>query len=385
MELARVVAAAEQGIWTGTLPLILGPAGSPWAVVYKLAGNVLELVASEGMPLSIRGHLESFDVTRHSVFPAFRAIRSRRAVTDERLFSTVLDVRVIAQLETQGISTAACVPIVHGGQVFGVIVVGCPAREGLEPEALSFVETVAALIAPAVALSETGRAVPSARRSSNPPREESVAPASRKAADVSRAAIEAVQQCSAFLRRSAIDVRVSADEGCVAVGDGHDIGLAIAHLVTNAAEAAVERAPVSGAPSQPRRVRVSVSREGQNIAVGVDDSGRGVPHDLRGRVFEPGFSTKGKGRGNGLSAVRQIAMDMGGHVEIAASELGGALFRLVLPATGALPAPSSSGLWHTGATWPQMRATGHAGGEGSGESSEGEPPARSLRRASSSG
>ncbi|MEZ4298482.1 MAG: ATP-binding protein [Polyangiaceae bacterium] len=80
-----------------------------------------------------------------------------------------------------------------------------------------------------------------------------------------------------------------------------------------------------------------------------------MPPDLRGRVFEPGFSTKGKGRGKGLHVVRQMALEAGGHVEIGASENRGASFRMVLPASLVRTPQSSSGLWNAGVTWPQMR------------------------------
>jgi hypothetical protein len=102
-------------------------------------------------------------------------------------------------------------------------------------------------------------------------------------------------------------------------------------------------------------VRVSVAREGAGIAICVDDSGRGVPHDLRARVFEPGFSTRGKGRGDGLHMVRQFAHEHGGHVEIATSELGGASFRLMMPATHVRPEVPTGPSRHTSATWPQLR------------------------------
>src|SRR5262249_54428349 len=152
--------------------------------------------------------------------------------------------------------------------------------------------------------------------------------------------------------------RTTVDEEVVAAGDAGDLRIAVVHLVANAAEAAAERAPLSTAPSSPRRVRVAVKREGPAIAVYVEDSGRGVPPDLRARVFEAGFSTKGRGRGNGLSRVRQRAGDQGGHVEVASSDLGGAASRLVLPASVTrrerggsnppLPSPS--------ATWPRFHA-----------------------------
>lgn len=217
-----------------------------------------------------------------------------------------------------------------------------------------------------------------ARGSSRPP---------AQVVDAGRAAVEAVQQCTPFLRRLGIDVRVAAGEGLAVETGGSDLALAIAHLVTNGAEAAAERAPAVLSPSQPPCVRVAASREGATVVICVDDSGRGVPPDLRARVFETGFSTKGKNRGGGLALVRRIAMAAGGHVEVAVSDLGGASFRLLLPASVARPEQGTSGLWHTGATWPQMHASGReartTGERGHGDDGESDPVTPALRRVAS--
>jgi len=69
----------------------------------------------------------------------------------------------------------------------------------------------------------------------------------------------------------------------------------------------------------------------------VDDSGPGVPEELREKIFEPFFSTKeDRGSGIGLGVSRSIAEAHGGHLLVARSPYGGARFRLILPAEGAL-------------------------------------------------
>jgi hypothetical protein len=404
IDLARAVASGQQGIWTAALPILLAPAGAVWGGVYRVTGSALELSASEGLPLALRAHVEAFDLARHPSFAACRATRTRRAVIEEKIFSAVVPPRVAPGLEGAGISYGVAVPIVHGGTVFGVLVAGAPTRDAIDADSLTFLGAAASLLAPAFALADSGRARPDDRSSADPPRAQARphdAPASPlpprgsplpprgsplpprrssippsdvpqpSTADVGRTAVEAVQQCTPFLRRTGIDMRLAVQEGYVAVGEASDLGLAIAHLVMNAAEAAAERAPSALAPSQPRRVRVTVTREGTMILVSVDDSGRGVPPDLRARVFEPGFSTKGKTRGSGLTMVWKIATGVGGHVEVGASDLGGASFRLVLPASMTRPEPSVSGQWDTGATWPQMHASGRetreAGERGGGD------------------
>jgi anti-sigma regulatory factor (Ser/Thr protein kinase) len=365
LELARVVAAGDVGMWTGAIPVLIAPSGASWGAAYRVHGNTLELAASEGVPIALRNQLETFELGKHGSFAACKAVRSRRPVTEEHLFSGVVAARSLAALESAGLAAGTAVPLVCGGAAVGVLVVGTSTREGVDVESLAFLDAAASFLAPALVLAEGSRhpgsdrtgPAPRTTTSSSPPRKTSSAPPPRKVADVDRVVMDAVQQASSVLRRAGVDARVEAGDGeHFAAGDPNDLRLAIAHLVINAAEAAAERAPVASAPTVPRRVRVTVSREGGAIAVCVDDSGRGVPHDLRARVFEPGFSTKGKGRGAGLATVRQLALDHGGHVEIGASDLGGASFRLLLPMSNGRPeaAPKRR---HS-STWPQLAVPG---------------------------
>ena len=63
----------------------------------------------------------------------------------------------------------------------------------------------------------------------------------------------------------------------------------------------------------------------------VTDDGPGIPRDLRGRIFEPGFSTKTSGWGIGLSLARRIVEENhGGTLQLAAADRG-ATFEIILP------------------------------------------------------
>jgi signal transduction histidine kinase len=69
------------------------------------------------------------------------------------------------------------------------------------------------------------------------------------------------------------------------------------------------------------------------VVVEVSDSGPGVPWTLRKQIFEPGFSTKARGWGVGLSLARRIVEENhDGRLELLPSEPGqGSTFRLTLP------------------------------------------------------
>jgi two-component system NtrC family sensor kinase len=99
-------------------------------------------------------------------------------------------------------------------------------------------------------------------------------------------------------------------------------------LVGNAADAA--------GPGGEIQLRSAL--EGDHLVVSVLDDGPGIPPDQREKVFEPGFTTKGRGVGVGLglSTVSRIVAEHGGRLEVQDAPTGGAEFRVVLPRPRAL-------------------------------------------------
>ena len=85
-------------------------------------------------------------------------------------------------------------------------------------------------------------------------------------------------------------------------------------------------------------LRVSVTSEGERVAISLEDTGCGIPEDKLEVIFTPflqldrSLSTVSEGTGLGLAISRDLARGMGGDLN-AASELGkGSTFTLVLPA-----------------------------------------------------
>jgi signal transduction histidine kinase len=73
------------------------------------------------------------------------------------------------------------------------------------------------------------------------------------------------------------------------------------------------------------------------VIIEVEDDGPGVPEDVRGKIFEPFFSTKpaGQGTGLGLSVTYGIIKDHGGEVWVEDVSGGGARFVVSIPSTRA--------------------------------------------------
>jgi len=99
----------------------------------------------------------------------------------------------------------------------------------------------------------------------------------------------------------------------------------VVNLVTNA-EDAVEHL-------DRREIRVSTTRAGRKVCLRVEDSGPGIPEELRARLFEPFFTTKapGKGTGLGLSLSFSIAERHSGSLRAENIPGGGARFTIELP------------------------------------------------------
>ncbi|MBF4635009.1 sensor histidine kinase [Agreia pratensis] len=111
-----------------------------------------------------------------------------------------------------------------------------------------------------------------------------------------------------------------------------DVVTILGNLVDNALDAAASGTAPGVEPWV--EVYLGLGDGEDDLVVQVSDSGPGIDHDARERVFGRGYSTKetdALGRGIGLALVRQTVARLGGTIEL--SEHVGAVFTVTLPMT----------------------------------------------------
>ncbi|HKN83414.1 MAG TPA: ATP-binding protein [Pyrinomonadaceae bacterium] len=83
------------------------------------------------------------------------------------------------------------------------------------------------------------------------------------------------------------------------------------------------------------KVRLTAASSNEDLMISVQDTGTGVPPDLRERIWEPFFTTRQRGTGLGLAIVRKRLQEVGGSATLEVSNNGrGALFQLRVPLSG---------------------------------------------------
>jgi two-component system, cell cycle sensor histidine kinase and response regulator CckA len=119
----------------------------------------------------------------------------------------------------------------------------------------------------------------------------------------------------------------------------------LTNLVVNAAQAMPNggRIAIGAEQVAAEAEEARPEQRGEFIRFMVEDTGPGVPAELRTRIFEPFFSTKppGQGSGLGLSVVQGIVEQHQGYIEVCASALGGARFEVYFPVTEQSPETTS--------------------------------------------
>ena len=120
-----------------------------------------------------------------------------------------------------------------------------------------------------------------------------------------------VKTAEAQKRGVAMDVIVrSAWEGLPA--QGWEMCRVLGNLIDNAMDA------LKDTPSP--RVTVALGEELRALIFSVENNGPEIPMEIREKIFQPGFTTKGGERGQGLAIVREIIAGYGGELTLESDE-----------------------------------------------------------------
>ncbi len=144
--------------------------------------------------------------------------------------------------------------------------------------------------------------------------------------DVGAQAALRLQRERARAQREGVDLQMHTVGDTRMAGDRESVLRGIRNVVANA----IDWTPRGG------EVRVSIDGSQTQLDVVVDDTGPGVPVEVRDRIFEPFFQGPAKDRkrvgyGLGLAMAHAAVDGHGGHIEVATSAMGGAHFRLRFP------------------------------------------------------
>jgi signal transduction histidine kinase len=79
-------------------------------------------------------------------------------------------------------------------------------------------------------------------------------------------------------------------------------------------------------------INIQVFEEGKHVFIDISDSGKGIPRNMFKTIFNPGYSSKQRGWGLGLSLSKRIIREYHrGKIFVKSSTLGkGSTFRIML-------------------------------------------------------
>ena len=107
------------------------------------------------------------------------------------------------------------------------------------------------------------------------------------------------------------------------VGDPQQLQQVFLNLLLNAADSVPEGGTIT--------VRTHHDKQARTVAIVLRDTGKGIPEELMEKIFQPFFTTKGKGTGLGLAVSKRIVEEHGGSIAVSNNVSGGVTFSITLP------------------------------------------------------
>ena len=154
-------------------------------------------------------------------------------------------------------------------------------------------------------------------------------------------AVEEVVKMSAATRPEAIRLELDVPPELTVSADAAQLRQVLWNLVLNACQAMsgggvlrIAAAPASEPEPQDAPWERRSSDKSCWTEIAVEDTGAGIPADVRDQIFDPFFTTKREGSGLGLATVHRIVEGHGGQLRLETEEGRGTSVRLRLPREG---------------------------------------------------
>lgn len=127
---------------------------------------------------------------------------------------------------------------------------------------------------------------------------------------------EAMQVLTYRARKNNIEIRFNADEDVKITGNPIKFNQVILNLISNSID-------VYDSNDQKRMIDVSLQRNNDCITIYVKDYGKGIPEEIKGKIFKDFFTTKENGTGIGLHLVKDIIeKDLNGEISFKSNKNG---------------------------------------------------------------
>jgi PAS domain S-box-containing protein len=96
-------------------------------------------------------------------------------------------------------------------------------------------------------------------------------------------------------------------------------------VLINLIQNAVQAMPNGG------MLKINAQRQGKLASISVEDTGEGIPEEVRDKLFTPLFTTKSKGQGFGLAVVKRLIEAQNGEITFKSQKGKGTTFTIQIP------------------------------------------------------
>jgi PAS domain S-box-containing protein len=137
------------------------------------------------------------------------------------------------------------------------------------------------------------------------------------------------------LRKEAINLTLTTDKGITLLGIQNELTQVLVNLIQNAKDALVAQ------EIDDPHITIMLSQKDTHAIITVEDNAGGVPEALKGKIFEPYFTTKHARQGTGLGLFMSkliVEKSLDGSLSVHDTDQG-ASFRIAIPLTEESPEP----------------------------------------------